>query len=123
MYMKKINIFIMEKLKINSKSKINSSDTYTFDLDNYKETIELPFLLYIIGAEEHIKICKIDDILKDGNHNIRLFDEKDKVATILKETNVINLFKKHKAVIGIIYNYNGNAYYKSETFKYKEANL
>lgn len=121
--MKKINNFINEKLIINSKSKVNSGDTYTFDLDNYKETIELPFLLYIIGDEEHIKICKIDDVLKDGNHNIRLFDEKDKVATILRETNVINLFKKHKAIAGTIYYYNGNSYYRNETFKYKEANL
>jgi hypothetical protein len=121
--MKKINNFITEKLKINSKSKINSGDTYTFNLNDYKETIELPFLLYIIADEEYIKICRIDDVLENGKHHIRLFDEKDKVVTVLRETNVINLFKKQKAVMGTIYNYNGNAYYRNETFKYKEANL
>ena len=121
--MKKINNFIIEKLKINSKSKINSGDTYTFDLNDYKETIELPFLLYIIGDEEYIKICRIDDVLENGKHHIRLFDEKDKVVTVLREINVINLFKKQKAVTSTIYNYNGNAYYRTDTFKYKEAEL
>ena len=120
MYMKKINNFIYEKLKISSKSKINSGDFYTFDLTDYKETIELPFLIKVIGEEEEIKVCKIDDVLKDGKHHIRLFDEKDNVVTVLREVNVINLFKKQKAVMGTIYNYNGNAYYRSETFKYEE---
>ena len=118
--MKKINNFIYEKLRINSKSKINSGDFYTFNLTDYKETIELPFLIKVIGEEEEIKVCKIDDVLKDGKHHIRLFDEKDNVVTVLREINVINLFKKQKAIMGTIYNYNGNAYYRSETFKYEE---
>jgi len=118
--MKNINNFIIEKLKINSKSKINSGDTYTFDLTDYKETIELPFLIKVIGEEEEIKICKIDDVLQAGKHNIRLFDLKDKVTTILREIDAINLFKYHKEIICCIYNYNGTSYYRNETFKYKE---
>ena len=71
----------------------------------------------IIGEEEEIKVCKIDDVLKDGKHHIRLFDIKDKLVTILREVNAINLFKKRKSVMGTIYNINGNAYYRTETFK------
>ena len=121
--MKNIKVYIesikdiSEALKINSKSKVNSGDTYTFDLDDYKETINLPFLLKILGEEEEIKICKIDVVYKEGKPHIRLIDEKDKVATVLRDTNVINLFKKHKSEMGIIYNINGNAYYRTETFK------
>jgi len=120
MYMKKINNFIYEKLKISSKSKINSGDFYTFDLTDYKETIELPFLIKVIGEEEEIKVCKIDDILKDGKYYIRLFDEKDKIVTILKENDTINFFKHHKSVMGTLFNFNGNMYSRNETFKYKE---
>ena len=97
--MKNINNFICEKLKINSKSKIDSGDFYTFDLTDYKETIKLPFLIKIIGEEEEIKVCKIDDVLKNGKHYIRLFDEKNKIVTILKENDTINFFKHHKSVM------------------------
>ena len=114
--MKKFNEYINEKLKINSKSKINYDNTYAFDLNDYKETIELPFLLYTIDNKEHIKICKIDDALKNGKHHIRLFDENDNVVTELKESNAINLFKRQRAIIG-------NLYSKTETFKYRKAKL
>jgi len=121
--MKIIKDYILEALKINSKSKVNSGDTYTFDLDDYKETINLPFLLKIIGEEEEIKICKIDVVYKEGKPHIRLIDEKDKVATILRDANVINLFKKRKAIMSTIYNINGNAYYRSETFKISNKDI
>ena len=121
--MKELKDILTEALKINSKSKVNSGDTYAFDLPGYKETIKLPFLLKILGEEEEIKVCKIDDVLKDGKHNIRLFDEKDKVTTVLREVNAINLFKKRKVVMGVINYFNGNYYSRGETFKIDDKDI
>jgi preprotein translocase subunit SecA len=76
------------------------------------------------GSDVH-ELTKMEIIMNERQEEDGDFvvDEKDKVVTVLRETNVINLFKKQKAVMSTIYNYNGNAYYRSETFKYKEANL
>ena len=88
MIMININNFIQEKLKINSKSQVNTKQTFTDEelRNDYQEvknafskSEKLPFMQkYDVDANKIEVICqKILELLRENRHNKKEYDEKD----------------------------------------------
>jgi len=112
--MKQINQFIQEKLKINKDTKVN--DFFKFDLDNFKEEIQLPIKLKLIDQQETELIYRIAKKESGGNFYWQLFNEYDKLVVYFDESNIIKFFKKEK-ILTIIRNLGKDPYSRTETVK------